>query len=79
MALTPEWTRRIDSWRREIRTHCYRPLGRVELAGFVTADWLGPELAKTIVDAWLKSEFEGGGSTRKVELIVEYEKKFLRK
>ncbi|MGA2642193.1 MAG: ribose 5-phosphate isomerase B [Spirochaetia bacterium] len=37
---------------------------------------IGPELAKTIVDAWLKSEFEGGGSTRKVELIAEYEKKF---
>ena len=36
---------------------------------------IGPELAKTIVDAWLKSEFEGGGSTRKVERIAEYEKK----
>ncbi|MGA2501659.1 MAG: RpiB/LacA/LacB family sugar-phosphate isomerase [Tepidisphaeraceae bacterium] len=39
----------------------------------------GPELAKTIVDAWLKSEFAGGGSARKVERIVEYEKKFLKK
>ena len=46
MALTPEWTRRVDSWRREIRTHCYRPLGRVDLAGFVTADWLGPEVVR---------------------------------
>jgi ribose 5-phosphate isomerase B len=27
---------------------------------------IGPELAKTIVDAWLASEFEGGGSTAKV-------------
>jgi ribose 5-phosphate isomerase B len=40
---------------------------------------IGPELAKTIVDAWLKSEFEGGGSTRKVERIREYEKKYLKK
>jgi ribose 5-phosphate isomerase B len=40
---------------------------------------IGPELAKTIVDAWLASEFEGGGSTKKVERIVEYEKKFLKK
>ena len=39
---------------------------------------IGPELAKTIVDAWLKSEFEGGGSTRKVARILEYEKKFLK-
>jgi ribose 5-phosphate isomerase B len=39
---------------------------------------IGPELAKTIVDAWLKSEFEGGGSTQKVERIVEYEKKHLK-
>ena len=40
---------------------------------------IGPELAKTIVDAWLKSEFEGGGSPQKVERIAEYEKKFLKK
>jgi ribose 5-phosphate isomerase B len=39
---------------------------------------IGPELAKTIVDAWLKSEFEGGGSTRKVERMVEYDEKFRR-
>ena len=28
---------------------------------------VGPELAKMIVDAWLDSEFSGGGSTAKVE------------
>ena len=28
---------------------------------------IGPELAKTIIDAWLDSEFSGGGSTPKVE------------
>jgi len=28
---------------------------------------IGPELAKSIVDAWLVSDFAGGASTRKVE------------
>ncbi len=28
---------------------------------------IGPELAKSVVDAWLVSEFGGGASTRKVE------------
>ena len=28
---------------------------------------IGPELAKTIIDAWLKSEFQGGGSIPKVD------------
>jgi ribose 5-phosphate isomerase B len=35
---------------------------------------LGPELAKTIVRAWLDSEYEGGGSAPKVERIKEYER-----
>ncbi len=35
---------------------------------------IGPELAKTIVDAWLKSEFQGGGSTSKVEQMRKLEK-----
>jgi ribose 5-phosphate isomerase B len=39
---------------------------------------IGPELAKTIVDAWLKSEFEGGGSTAKVERMVAYDEKYRR-
>jgi ribose 5-phosphate isomerase B len=39
---------------------------------------IGPELAKTIVDAWLRSEFEGGGSTPKVQRMVEYDEKFRR-
>ena len=38
---------------------------------------VGPELAKKIVDIWLKSEFQGRGSTKKVETIREYEKLFL--
>ncbi|MFA5329431.1 MAG: RpiB/LacA/LacB family sugar-phosphate isomerase [Prolixibacteraceae bacterium] len=35
---------------------------------------IGPELAKTIIDAWLLSEFQGGGSTEKVEQMRELEK-----
>jgi ribose 5-phosphate isomerase B len=40
---------------------------------------IGPELAKTIVRTWLASEFEGGGSTAKVERIRDYEKKLATK
>jgi len=36
---------------------------------------IGPELAKTIVDAWLKSEFQGGGSQPKVDQMRQLEKK----
>lgn len=34
---------------------------------------IGPELAKQIVDAWLASEFQGGGSARKVDKIARIE------
>ena len=34
---------------------------------------IGPELAKTILDAWLKSEFQGGGSTPKVQQMRDLE------
>ncbi len=34
---------------------------------------IGYELAKTIVNAWLDSEFSGGGSQPKVDQIVELE------
>lgn len=37
---------------------------------------IGPELAKTVVEAWLHSEFQGGGSTRKVERIGEIERQY---
>lgn len=36
---------------------------------------IGPELSKTIVDAWLKSEFQGGGSTPKVKQMRDLEAK----
>ncbi len=34
---------------------------------------IGPELAKMIVDAWLHSEFQGGGSAPKVEKMRQLE------
>jgi ribose 5-phosphate isomerase B len=34
---------------------------------------LGPELAKSILDVWLDSEFEGGRSVSKVERIAAFE------
>ncbi len=36
---------------------------------------IGSELAKTIVDAWLDSDFSGGGSTAKVNQMRELEQK----
>lgn len=36
---------------------------------------IGPELAKSIVSAWLQSEFEDGRSTRKVQKITVNEQK----
>lgn len=35
---------------------------------------IGPELAKTVIDAWLESEFAGGGSAPKVAQMHELEK-----
>lgn len=35
---------------------------------------IGPETAKKMVDIWLDSEFAGGGSTSKVEVIEQFEK-----
>jgi ribose 5-phosphate isomerase B len=37
---------------------------------------IGPELAKTIVDAWLKSEFGGGSSARKVAKMEEVDRRY---
>jgi ribose 5-phosphate isomerase B len=39
---------------------------------------IGPEAAKTVVAAWLDSEFDGGGSTRKVAKIVDLERRLGR-
>jgi ribose 5-phosphate isomerase B len=39
---------------------------------------IGPELAKMIVDAWMASEFQGGGSARKVDKIRQIENSELR-
>ncbi|MFK8259997.1 ribose 5-phosphate isomerase B [Erwinia sp. AnSW2-5] len=40
---------------------------------------IGPELARSIVNSWLNAEFEGGGSTEKVEKISYYEQKVVEK
>ena len=40
---------------------------------------IGPELAKTIIDAWLVSEFQGGGSTAKVEQMRSLERQSFHK
>jgi len=37
---------------------------------------IGPELAKTIVDAWLESEFAGGPSAREVEKMEEIDHRY---
>ena len=37
---------------------------------------VGEELAKSLVDTWLESDFLGGGSTAKVEKIREIEQRF---
>ena len=36
---------------------------------------IGPEAAKTVVHAWLESEFAGGASTRKVDKIDDLERR----
>jgi ribose 5-phosphate isomerase B len=40
---------------------------------------VGVELAKTIVDAWLKAEYQGGRSAAKVEIMRNLEKKSFKK
>lgn len=46
MALSPEWQRRIDHWRREIRNHFYTPVVSLHLEGFTTFDHLTYSQAK---------------------------------
>jgi alpha-mannosidase len=46
MALTTEWQRRIDNWRKELPNHFYRPLGTIPLTGFVTSAQLTPQEAR---------------------------------
>ncbi|SCP97838.1 ribose 5-phosphate isomerase B [Anaerobium acetethylicum] len=40
---------------------------------------VGVELAKYLVDIWLKCDFAGGGSAPKVDRIMEYEKMYQEK
>ncbi|MFO8007485.1 MAG: glycoside hydrolase family 38 C-terminal domain-containing protein [Candidatus Brocadiia bacterium] len=45
MTLTPEWRPRIRHWRETLKSLIYRPLGDLELSGFVTDEQLTPEQA----------------------------------
>ncbi len=38
---------------------------------------IGTELAKQLVEIWMNSEFQGGGSASKVDRIMEYERSFI--
>lgn len=40
---------------------------------------IGVELAKNLVDTWLKCDFSGGGSTPKVERIMDVEQSYFKK
>lgn len=37
---------------------------------------IGPEAAKTVLDAWLDSEFAGGSSAKKVEKMEEIDRRY---
>ena len=39
---------------------------------------IGVEVAKTVVKAWLESEFQGGGSTAKVQRMIEIDNLYHR-
>ncbi|OGP58622.1 MAG: ribose 5-phosphate isomerase B [Deltaproteobacteria bacterium RBG_13_49_15] len=43
------------------------------------AQVIGPELAKSLVNIWLESEFQGGRSQPKVDKIRKIEEKYTRK
>jgi len=45
MALTDEWRHRIERWEKILWKMTYRPLGKVELSGFVTREQLTAEQA----------------------------------
>jgi ribose 5-phosphate isomerase B len=37
---------------------------------------IGPENAKTVLDAWMESEFQGGRSAPKVEKMEEVDRRY---
>lgn len=61
-------------------TYAAERLAKSNDANVITmgARCIGIELGKMIVDAYLKSEFQGGGSTRKVARMRELEKKYVK-
>ena len=40
MALTAEWKRRIEKWKKELPEHFYGQLGEIPLKGFTTTEHL---------------------------------------
>ncbi|MEK9135784.1 MAG: RpiB/LacA/LacB family sugar-phosphate isomerase, partial [Bacteroidota bacterium] len=42
------------------------------------AGLIGPNLAKQIIEVWLKTEFGGGRHAKRVNKIVEIERRFLK-
>ncbi|HZU87266.1 MAG TPA: alpha-mannosidase, partial [Anaerolineaceae bacterium] len=48
MTLTPEWTDRIELWRKALRELTYTPLAPVALRGLVTRDYLTAEQAAAL-------------------------------
>ncbi|MDF2935023.1 MAG: hypothetical protein K0Q90_396 [Paenibacillaceae bacterium] len=46
MALTLEWSKRVEVWKEELTRHYYTPLGSIGLEGFTTFEQLSAEEAE---------------------------------
>ncbi len=60
MTLNPEWTARIEHWRKALRELTYTPLGEVYLRGFTTREGLTPEQASARAMMLFPPETEWG-------------------
>ena len=43
--LNLEWNNRLERWRTELKRQLYRPLGPIEVSGFITLEHLTPQQA----------------------------------
>ena len=43
--LNVEWNNRLERWRAELKNQLYRPLGPIEVSGFITLEHLTPQQA----------------------------------
>src|ERR1043166_370578 len=43
--LNMEWNNRLEAWRNELKKQLYRPLGPINMSGFVTLEQLTPQQA----------------------------------